>query len=106
MKIFEYQLVTNQSMTSNFTSPSQQMTYMINACIQAVFTGTPNGTLSLQVSNDNVNYTTYTGSSTAITGAGSFAWLIGDIGFPWVQVVYSASSSTGTLSITVNGKGV
>jgi hypothetical protein len=106
MKIFEYQLVLNQSMTSTYTSPSQQLAFMINACIQAVFTGTPVGTLDLQVSNDNVNWTVYTGSSTTVNGAGSFAWLLADIGFPWIQVVYTASSSTGSLSVTVNGKGI
>lgn len=106
MKIFEYALVTNRSMVSTFTSPSQQLAFMVNACIQAVFIGTPMGTLNLQVSNDNVNWTTYTGSSTTVSGAGNFAWLLGDIGFPWVQVVYTASSGTGSLSITVNGKGV
>lgn len=105
MKIFEYQLLIAGDMSGNVTSPSQQLTFMVACCIQAVFTGTPVGTLILQVSNDNTNWTTYTGSSATVNGAGNFAWLLADIGYPWIRIVYTAGSSTGLLNISVNGKG-
>lgn len=106
MKVFEYQWVNGQSMGSNYSSPSQQMTFMINACVQAVYTGSPNGSLKLQVSNDNVNFTDYPNSSVSITQAGSSIWLLENIGFPYIMIIYTSSSGTGTLNVTINGKGV
>jgi hypothetical protein len=92
-------------MGASFNSPSQQVHQYVVACIQAVFTGTPDGTLKLQISNDDTNWTDYTGSSEAISGAGNFAWNIINIGFQYVRLVYTRSSSTGSLSATVSGKG-
>lgn len=106
MKIFEYQLINAGDMSGNITSPSQQVTFMINACVQAVYAGSPTGTLKLQISNDNVNWTDYSGSSQAISAAGSFAYLLADIGYPWLRVVYTFTSGTGTLNVTINAKGI
>jgi hypothetical protein len=105
MKIFEYTLLTGGDMSGDLTSPSQQLTFMVCACIQAVFTGSPSGTLKLQISNDNINWSDYTGSSSTVSGAGNFAWIITDIGYPWIRVTYNPGSGSGSLNITINGKG-
>lgn len=86
--------------------------------IQAVFTGSPVGTLSIQVSNDNVavaaganpaanvvNWSDYTGSSSAVSGAGNLTYNLTFAGYRWVRLVYTRSSGTGTLNATFTGKG-
>lgn len=105
MRVFEYQLLSGGDMSGNITSNAQQLNQMALSAIQAYWTGSPVGTLKLQISNDNANWTDYTGSSTSVSGAGNFVWNLVYAGFPWVRVVYTFSSGTGSLSVTVNGKG-
>lgn len=105
MRVFEYTLMTGGNMSGNLTSSSQNLIQMQIASIQAVWTGSPIGALSLNISNDNVNWTAYTGSTTVVNGAGNFIWNLLSNGYNYVQVVYAASSGSGSLNITVSGKG-
>lgn len=103
------------SLNSNAIDLNQQYV----AAIQAVFTGAPVGTFKLQISNDSpainpgsvnkgsgvVNWTDYTGSSQAISAAGNFSWLLADIGYRWVRLVYTRSSGTGSLTAAISSKG-
>lgn len=97
--------MTAGDMSGNLTSNSQGLIFMLSASIQAVWTGSPTGNLSIQISNDNINWSTYTGSSTAVSGAGNFMWNLLTTPYPWVRVIYTASGGTGSLNISVNGKG-
>jgi hypothetical protein len=98
------------SINSSGIDLNQQMIY----AIQAVWTGTPAGTLKIQVSNDIVpvassvvNWTDYTGSSQTLSGsAGDFVWNVLNVGYRWMRLVYTRSSSTGTLNVTYSGKGM
>lgn len=89
--------------------------------IAAIITGTPNGTLKLQASNDpetndtqpstNVptNWADIANSSFTVTTAGETMWNIQDVGYNYVRVVYtdaSGGTSTATMSIVYNGKGI
>lgn len=90
------------------------------ASIQAVYTGAPVGTLTLEISNDIVaidptvanqgaavtNWSTYTGSSLAISAAGNFTYNLSDIGYRWIRVKYTKTSGTGTINATLSAKGV
>lgn len=106
MRVFEYQLVSAHSMAESYTSPSQSLNQTSMCCVQAVFSGVPVGSLKLQISNDNSNWSDYTGSDYAVTTAGNVSWNVSNIGFQYIRVVYTRTSGTGSLSITVNGKGV
>lgn len=106
MRVFEYQLVTDQSMGADFTSDSQQMVNMAMGSIFAMWSGTPNGSLKLQISNDNENWTDYTDSDYALTVPGSVMWNLSSIGYQYLRVVYTRTSGTGTLNVTVSGKGI
>lgn len=91
------------------------------AAIQAVWTGaTAIGTASLQISNDNVavpaagsanpgvnvvNWSTYTGSTTSISGAGNFLWNLNNVGYRWLRLNYTSSSGAGTLNAILTYKG-
>jgi len=102
----QYQLVTNASLGASYTSPSIDMLYKEWGSIQAEWTGaSAAGTLALAVSNDNVNFSTYTGSSTTVAGPGNFMWNMLFVGFRYVEIVFTYSSGTGTLNATTVGKG-
>lgn len=86
--------------------------------IQAVWTGTPVGNFTIEVSCDDgaltpsgvptgiTNWSTYTGSTVAAGGAdGDFTWLIADLPVKWIRLKYTHTSGTGTLNARLNGKG-
>jgi allantoicase len=88
--------------------------------IQAVVTGTPNGTFKLQASvdafkyaNDNqpqvpTNWTDIADSAFTFTSAGSFVWNFTGCFYTFVRLVYtdaSGGSSTATVNAVINVKG-
>jgi hypothetical protein len=108
-------------MGSSFNMRAIWLGHICNFSIQLVFTGTPNGVFKLQCSNDPgmpdggqtpqdkgvVNWTDVLNSSQAITAAGSHVYQVENVGYNFVRVVYTQSSSTGSLtSARVNVKGV
>lgn len=110
------------SMGSSFESNAVWLGHVANYNIQLVFTGTPEGVFELQGSNDKgnedrvlggwddagvFNWTDIQDSDQAISGAGTHVWDVMQCGYRWVRVIYSRSTSTGTLiSATFNAKGV
>lgn len=98
-------LVNNQSMTSSFLSPTIQVVQGQISSIQASWTGSPVGSLQLLISNDDVVYSVYTGSVTAVSGAGNFLWNLLSCGFNYIKVQYTSTSGTGSLTITTSYKG-
>ena len=113
MRVFDYKLLTNGDMSGNINSPAQQLVQMQIASIQATFSGSPVGSLKLQITNDdphivgaaNVIWSDYSGSTTAVSGSGNFLWNLLSNGYNFVRVVYTFSSGTGSLNITASGKG-
>ncbi len=88
----------------------------------ANITGTPNGTLKLQASNDPETNDTMPGgvpqpqptnwadiqNSTFVAVTGTNMWNVRAVGYNYVRVVYtdlSSGSSTATMTIIINGKG-
>jgi hypothetical protein len=112
------------SMASTCTSIGVDLNQMNLASIEAVFTGSPVGTLGLQISSDDVplcntgsancvtynpagnvvNWVTYTGSSEAVTSSGNFLWNLNLAGYRWIRLVYIPTSGTGSLSATYDAK--
>jgi hypothetical protein len=112
---------TAVSMGTSFNSDGFYLGHIVNYSIQLVFTGTPNGTFMLQCSNDKgiedkvggwnaagvTHWTDITGSDQPITGSGDLAWSVENAGYRWVRLVWTRSSSTGSLtSARVNAKGI
>ena|ERR1700722_4016431 len=100
-------LPSSGTLTSNIIRISQETGY----CVQVYWTGTPTGTFSIQGSNDPgsiqpsgavvgvTNFTTILNSSTSTGGAaGSLSENIWAAYYRWFQVVYTASSGTGTIT--------
>lgn len=113
-------LLTNGSMGSSINSFGIDLNQAYLTCIQAVWTGSPVGSIQLEISCDNVqpinannadpagnvvNWSVYTGSPVAVSGAGSNAWIITGVGYRWIRVQYVYSSGTGSLLVQANTKG-
>jgi len=109
------------SMGSSFELDPVWLGHICNYAIQLVFTGTPAGNFKLQASNDLgrqasgapetddgvVNWTDIAGSQQTISAAGDHMWQVENAGYRWVRVVWTQTSSTGTLtSAKFNVKGV
>ncbi len=112
---------TATSMGTSFNMRALYLGHIVNYSVQLTFTGTPTGSFKLQCSDDpgmpdggqtpqalNVtNWTDVAGSSQSITTAGNIAYNVQNAGYNWVRVVYTASSSTGSLTVArANIKGV
>lgn len=89
-------------MTGNITStPVIPLNQSFGYSVQASWTGTPTGTLKLQCSNDNTNWTDITASIQALAGsAGNYEWNVVMPMYLYAQLVYVFTSSTGTLTAT------
>ena len=80
---------------------------------QAVWTGTPNGAIKVQVSDDIAlssasvtNWTDVASSSVSITGAaGNTRWGARPVDYRWLRLTYTNTSSTGVLNATCAVKG-
>lgn len=117
MRIANEVLLTAADMSAaSITTNPVWLGHMYLYAIQAVFTGAPVGTLKIQTSCDDggpnvtsptiTNWSDYTGSSQAISAAGNFTWRVTADGDKWVRLVYTKTSGTGSLGVTVNMKGV
>lgn len=127
MRTINKVLATNVPLNANYNSPYQPLRNIFMYTMQAVITGTPTGTISLQASNDpetndtqiNIpsqlspsvgpqNWVTITNSSFAVATPGIEMWNVDYTGYNYVRVQYtdaSGGTSTATVTITFNGKG-
>lgn len=106
----------NMALTS-ITSAVTSIQFLDNIGVQLNFTGTPTGTFDIQVSADyaqdsfgNVtnagNWIGLTfGTAPVASGAASTIYLdLNQLSAPWLRVVYTKTSGTGTLNGFVTGK--
>lgn len=112
-------LASGTSLGADMQSKGEDLNQIIMFSVQAVFTGTPVGTLKLQISDDIVNqapqgsdpaanvqnWSDYSGSEVAVSAAGNWTWIVSDASYRWMRVVYVRTSGTGSVTITYSGKG-
>lgn len=106
--------LTDQSMGASFNGNALNVNDSRFIGFQFVLTGTHQGTLKLQVSNDQTdssgsvtNWTDYDTSnfSTSVVDADTgILWDVVDLNYKWCRVVYTRTSGTGSVSANVQLK--
>lgn len=104
-------IIEDASMDADVTSLRVQLAHYNLYCIEAVFTGSPVGTLSLEISgsdhyDESATFNTYVGSSVDINGAGSHLFEVSDAGHTITSLKFTRSSGTGTLNASFRAKNV
>jgi hypothetical protein len=112
MKFISDKILDAGSMGADVESDEVLIDQIYGFAIQAVYTGTPNGTLKIQASCDDVqkssdvtNWIDVSGATATITAAGSVIIQVPYAFYKWFKVVFVRTSGTGSLTITYNGKG-
>jgi hypothetical protein len=103
-------IVSGDMSQASITSAVSNIEFLDNIGLQLIFTGTPTGTfsveLSINYSQDQQGNVTNTGTWTPMTfsstpvasgAAGSVYIDINQISAPWMRVKYTKTSGTGTL---------
>ena len=112
-----WQAVTNGNMASTITSPVTNVQFLDNVGVQLNFTGTPVGTFAVQCSADyaqdsqgvvinagNWISLPLTPTPTAAGSADQIYLDLNQLSGPWMRVVYTAGSGSGTLNMYVTAK--
>jgi hypothetical protein len=105
--ILPFEVIDAGDMSGTLTSLSTNIQYLDRVGYHIVFTGSPTGTFSVEVSNDDTNYVEVT-LTTAITasGSGDTAYIEVESAAPFVRLKYTFSSGTGSLTVTLTGKSI
>lgn len=127
MRTFTKQISTAVVLNANRNSPYTTLKNIYTYAMAAIITGTPNGSIKLQASNDPetndtqtnttglppavgpTNWADIDGSNFTVTTAQEVMWNVNAVGYNYVRVVYtdaSGGTSTATMTIIVNCKGV
>lgn len=108
-------VIKTAATVGSFTTNPVALSQVIGYAVQVVFTGSPAGTLKLQASVDSVdmptteptNWTDIANSMVSITASGDTVYNVIDVFYTWMRVVYTnTSGTTGSVTVTVNTKGV
>jgi hypothetical protein len=114
MKIFEsvYIVKDGDMNLASIVSDPIGLDHQVMGAVQAVFTGSPVGTLTLEATLFNYKsttvtavWTTITGSSVAVTAAGDEMYNLTQLPYKAVRLRYTKTSGTGTLNVLAGGKG-
>lgn len=98
-------LFSSASLAADATSSVVRMDQFEAFSIQSVVSGAPTGTLSVEVSNDNTNWSQ--ADSVALSGGPiNWAWVSREYPFKYLRLSYVRTSGTGSISAFVRGKGV
>lgn len=112
-------LITDQSMGGNVTSKVINTQFLNEAYLQLLFTGTPTGTFTVETSGDYVPDDEFRTSppnagnwdaldlGTTLSATGAAGTISIDItlsAVPYLRVVYTRTSGTGTLNAKISGK--
>lgn len=79
--------------------------FLDNVCVEAAWTGTPTGTFGIQGSVTKINWKDLGLSISGPAGsAGNILLDLNQLSFPYVRLVYTNISGTGTLTVYAGGK--
>lgn len=116
MVSYSYPLFTAGNMGGTINSNGIHVGGVALGSIQGIWSGggSPNGTFTIEVSNDDValatganqaanvtNWSTYTNSAVAINADGDIAYNLANFGYRWVRLKYTRASGTATINATL-----
>lgn len=116
-RLSKKQIFTDQAVSSTtaYTSPVIHILNLDNVFAQMNIAGTPVGSFVIQVSADHsediegnvlVAGNWVTVITQAVSGANVFGFDLNQLGAPWIRIVYTNTSSTGTINGFISGKGL
>ena len=112
------QIITAGDMSADITGPATNISYLDNVAIQLNFTGTPTGTFSIQGSLDHKEYNgqivnagnfvplTFSSTLAASGAAGQILLDLNQLSFPYIRIVYTRTSGSGSLDAYISAKAV
>lgn len=128
MRTINKTIAVNVPLNANYNSPYQPLRSIYTYTMCAIIAGTPTGTVQIQASNDPetndtqinttanlppavgpTNWVTIANSPFPVTSSGESMWNVNFVGYNYVRVQYldsSGGTSTATMTIIFNGKGV
>lgn len=118
--LYRFQNIVNGDMSlTSITSKITNLQFLDNVGLQLVFTGSPTGTFDVEVSasyeQDSLGNVINAGTWTPITlspvpeatgSAGNIYIDINQTSSPWIRVVYTKGSGSGTLNSFITAKAV
>ena len=98
------------AMTGDLVTLALDLQQIAGFSLQAIYTGTPTGTFTLECTNDSpisgtTVWVTVAGSSFANSSAGSYMWNMINQFYNFIRVKYTFTSGTGTLSVILGREG-
>lgn len=102
MKCQTKEIISAGNVANNLTSETIDLRFNYGVFIQASFTGSPSGTVVLQGSNDESNWSTL--DSVSISGTTLLSINKDAIYSPYIRV-YKAAGGTGSMTVTASIKG-
>jgi hypothetical protein len=113
MKCVTEKIISSGDMSGNIESQAILLDQIYGFSAQAIYTGSPDGVLSLLASNQDVKFgepitewTTITGSEEIVSAPGDTMWNFNGAFYRWFKVSYSFNSGSGSLDVTFTSKGV
>ena len=92
-------------LAANFDFPAIEVLYLDKVSFEPVWTGTPTGSLNIQVSNNKVNWSSIDSTITP-AGTGDYDYVEKETTSKWIRLSYTRTSGSGTLKTYVVAKSI
>lgn len=116
MRINNDTLLDNASVSGNLQSDAYSLKHLVVYSATATFTGSPDGYISLEASNDVGDnstpsvWVTITKPETSrvqiVSASDKVIWNYSNAGYRWLRVNWERTSGTCGIKIQINGKGL
>lgn len=91
--------IVNQTMGADVAGSALTIDHSFGFSIQAIWTGvTAAGNLTVEASNDKVQWDTIGGSNLVVAGAGQNTWNVGPVYFHYFRLHFVRTGGTGNLT--------
>lgn len=106
MLTFNSLMLATTGVTQPISTSGFYIEYLLGYSVQTTFSGNWDGTVSLNSSNDGVNYTPITGASKAISTSGSVMFNVWQARYQYTQAQFTpgVNPSSGVLSFRIQAK--